>query len=182
MGDIASQITSLAIVCSTVNSCTYQRKHQSSASLAFVRGIHWRPVNSPHKWPVTPKIFPFDDVIMVTRAKDINYVYISHTKNMCYGAFNEYFCFACVKTLLNKQRRHNADVIFINRNISTHSVPLFETQRAQVDVGAFGMEPKVMGLHLECFYTTRKKILVAQMDNNWRASLSNVNYMSLSPE
>ena len=42
----------------------YQRKHQSSASLAFVREIHRGPVNSPHKWPVTRKMFPFDDVIM----------------------------------------------------------------------------------------------------------------------
>ena len=42
-----------------------QRKHQSSASLAFVRGIHRWAVNSPHKWPVTRKMFPFDDVIMV---------------------------------------------------------------------------------------------------------------------
>ena len=42
-----------------------QRKHQSSASLAFVRGIHRGPVNSPHKWPVTRKMFPFDDVIMI---------------------------------------------------------------------------------------------------------------------
>ena len=41
-----------------------QRKHQSSASLAFVWGIHRRPVNSPHKGPVTRKMFPFDDVIM----------------------------------------------------------------------------------------------------------------------
>ena len=41
-----------------------QRKHQSSASLAFVWGIHRGPVNSPHKWPVTRKMFPFDDVIM----------------------------------------------------------------------------------------------------------------------
>ena len=41
-----------------------QRKHQSSASLAFVRGIHRWPVNSQHKWPVTRKMFPFDDVIM----------------------------------------------------------------------------------------------------------------------
>ena len=41
------------------------RKHQSSASLAFVRGIHRRPVNSPHKGPVTRKMFPFDDVIMM---------------------------------------------------------------------------------------------------------------------
>ena len=41
-----------------------QRKHLSSTSLAFVRGIHQWPVNSPHKWPVTRKMFPFDDVIM----------------------------------------------------------------------------------------------------------------------
>ena len=41
-----------------------QRKHQSSVLLAFVRGIHRGPVNSPHKWPVTRKMFPFDDVIM----------------------------------------------------------------------------------------------------------------------
>ena len=64
MGAIASQITSLTIVHSTVYSDTDQRKHQSSASLAFVRGIHRGPVNSPHKWPVTRKMFPFDDVIM----------------------------------------------------------------------------------------------------------------------
>ena len=64
MGVIASQITSLTIVYSTVYSDADQRKHQSSTSLAFVRGIHWGPVNSPHKWPVTRKMFPFDDVIM----------------------------------------------------------------------------------------------------------------------
>ena len=64
MGAIASQITSLTIVYSIVYSDADQRKHQSSASLAFVRGIHRGPVNSPHKWPVTPKMFPFDDVIM----------------------------------------------------------------------------------------------------------------------
>ena len=65
MGAIASQITSLTIVYSTVYSDADQRKHQSSASLAFVRGIHRGPVNSPHKWPVTRKMFPFDDVIMI---------------------------------------------------------------------------------------------------------------------
>ena len=60
IGAIASQITSLTIVYSTVYSDADQRKHQSSASLAFM----WGPVNSPHKWPVTRKMFPFDDVIM----------------------------------------------------------------------------------------------------------------------
>ena len=64
MATIASQITSLMIVYSTVYSDADQRKHQSSASLAFVRGIHRGPVNSPPKGPVTRKMFPFDDVIM----------------------------------------------------------------------------------------------------------------------
>ena len=64
MGTIASQITSLTIVYSTVYSDADQRKYQSTASLAFVRGIHRRPVNSPDKWPVTRKMFTFDDVII----------------------------------------------------------------------------------------------------------------------
>ena len=69
MDAMASQITSLTIVYSTVYSGADQRKHQSSASLAFVWGIHRRPVNSPHKWPVTRKMFPFDDVIMFIRER-----------------------------------------------------------------------------------------------------------------
>ena len=64
MGAMASQITSLTIVYSTVYSVADQRKHQSFESLAFVRGIHRGPVNSPHKWPVTREMFPLDDVIM----------------------------------------------------------------------------------------------------------------------
>ena len=64
MNAMVSQTTSLTNVYSTVYSGADQRKHQSSASLAFVRRIHQWPVNSPHKWPVTRKMFPFDDVIM----------------------------------------------------------------------------------------------------------------------
>ena len=134
MNAVASQITGVSIVCSTVCSATYQRKHQSSApirrqatiwsnvgmlyygymrlsasmskwpiwhtlqwhhnkghdvsnhrhfdgllkplfrctskknqssaSLAFVRGFQRWPMDSPHKGPVTRKIFPFDDFIM----------------------------------------------------------------------------------------------------------------------
>ena len=64
MGAMASQITSRTSVYATVYSGTDQRKHQSPASLAFVRGIHRWPVNFPHKGPVTRKIVPFDDVIM----------------------------------------------------------------------------------------------------------------------
>ena len=61
---MASQITSLVYL--TVYSGADQRKHQSVAPLAFVRGIHRSPVNSPHKGTVTRKLFPFDDVIMLT--------------------------------------------------------------------------------------------------------------------
>ena len=60
MGAVASQITSFRVVYSTVYSDSDQRKHQSCAPLAFVRGIH----RGPHKWSVTRKMFLFDDVIM----------------------------------------------------------------------------------------------------------------------
>ena len=46
MSAMASQVTSLTIVYSTVYSDADQRKYQNSASLAFVRGIHryrWIP-------------------------------------------------------------------------------------------------------------------------------------------
>ena len=59
----------LTSVYSTVYSGADQRKYQSSASLAFVRGIHRWPVNSPHKGPVTRKMFPFDNVIMKSGIK-----------------------------------------------------------------------------------------------------------------
>ena len=61
------------------------KKTQSSASLAFVRGIHRGAVNSPHKWPVTRAMFPFDDVIMKT--KNILHVMTSYasfqSRNFC---------------------------------------------------------------------------------------------------
>ena len=73
MGTMASQITSLTSVYSTVSGAD-QRNHQSSASLAFVWGIHRGPMKSPHKWPVTRKMFPFDDVIM-SRVWISNYIH-----------------------------------------------------------------------------------------------------------
>ena len=57
IGVMASQIASFTIDYSSVYSGADQRKHQSSASLAFVRAIHRWPVNSPHQGPVTRKIF-----------------------------------------------------------------------------------------------------------------------------
>ena len=60
MGMMGSQITWVLIIYSAVCSGTDQRKHQTSSSLAFVRGIHRSP------GPATRKRFPFDDVIMYT--------------------------------------------------------------------------------------------------------------------
>ena len=87
MGVMAPQITSLAIVYSTVYSDADQRKHKSSASLAFVWGIHQGPVNSPRKSPVTRKMFPFDDVIMVTTLlRYVNYDLIyDQSKSLVHG-------------------------------------------------------------------------------------------------
>ena len=56
MGAMASQITCVSTVYSIVCSGADHRKHQSSASLAFERGIHRWMVNSPHKGPVMQKI------------------------------------------------------------------------------------------------------------------------------
>ena len=73
---VASQITSLTIVYSTVYSDADQRKHQSSASLAFVRGIHRGPVNSfPAQMASNAEKYPFDDVIMHILLTDLDYNY-----------------------------------------------------------------------------------------------------------
>ena len=82
MSTMASQITSLTIVYSAVYSGIDQRKHQSSSSLAFVRGIHWQLVNSPHKGLVTQKMFSFDDIIMHRHGTDR--ATFTHSKPLCF--------------------------------------------------------------------------------------------------
>ena len=57
MSAMASQIIGVSIVCLDVCSGSDQRKHQSSASLTFVRGIHRWPMISSQKGPVTRKMF-----------------------------------------------------------------------------------------------------------------------------
>ena len=97
MSEVASRITSFPIVYSTVYSGADQRKHQSSESLAFVRGIHRWPVNSPRKVPVTWKMFPFDDVIMTkliqANQRRPSLIYVawsthSHYPNQCWIIVN----------------------------------------------------------------------------------------------
>ena len=65
MGTMASQITSLMIVYSTVYSGADERKHQNYASLAFVQGIHRWLVNSRYNGPVTWRMFQLDVIVMV---------------------------------------------------------------------------------------------------------------------
>ena len=79
IGAMASQITNLIIVYSTVYWDADHWTHQSSTPLAFVRRIHRWPVNSPHKWPVTRKIFPVDDVIMLW---NVVFSHLAETKSM----------------------------------------------------------------------------------------------------
>ena len=92
MGPMASQITSLTIVHSAVHSGADQRKHQGSASLAFVRGIHRWAVKSPHTGPITRKKYPFDDIIIPSANElTMNYIgkidmwqtTIKHKNNEC---------------------------------------------------------------------------------------------------
>ena len=85
MGAIAAQITSLAIVYSTVYSDADQRKHQSSASLAFVRGIHRRPVNSPHKKHIMHTLainFAVDNLLTILDEK-FSRSFSLHVKFVC---------------------------------------------------------------------------------------------------
>ena len=79
-------------------------KHQSSAPLSFLRGIHRWPVNSSHKWPVTRKMFPFDDVIMQRHDMDYNPI-----QNI------PFFLFMPVtrKTKLNSHQRGDHEILLI---------------------------------------------------------------------
>ena len=71
MGAMRLKSPGIMIVYSIVYLGADKRKHQSSASLAFVRGIHRWPVNYLHKGPVSWKMFPFDGVIMQTHLTPI---------------------------------------------------------------------------------------------------------------
>ena len=125
MSAMAYHITSLTIAYSTVYSGSDQRKHQSSVSLAFVRGIHRWPVNSPHKWPVTQKMFPFDDVSMATFLIGFRYLFHKWFSNMqC--ELNPIFgnhvannsLFLCHHVFLKWKGTRNLDKITQKRKIS----------------------------------------------------------------
>ena len=108
---MASQITSLTIVYSAIGSGADQRKHQSSASLAFVRGIHWWTVNSPHKGLVTRKMFPFDDT-----------VYMGHLTKKTYQVTSNYLC---NKYILGCPELHKELWPVIDRHLDSTTIILF---------------------------------------------------------
>ena len=120
MDAIASQITSLAVVYSTVYSGADQRRYQNSASLAFVRGIHRWLVNSPYKGPVTRKMLPFDDVICIAST------YIRHLY------LNNYWYTCVIRCKITHQRfllSHFLHVSFMYFDMTTHSFMMTHSSR-----------------------------------------------------
>ena len=96
---MTSQITGVSIACSTAGSGAHQRKHQSSASLVFVRGIHRWPVISPYQGPVKRKIFSFTTSswdIQQSAYKCFNAAIISVALYFVCGIGLTHRCDACV--------------------------------------------------------------------------------------
>ena len=119
MGAMASLITSLTTVYSSVYSGADQRKHQSSASLVFVQGIHRWPVNSAHKWPVTRKMFPFDDVIMISCKLLYNHNKTKEKVSLCL------FCgvlVACTYVITCHLHGHSLKVSLTNKHSLSGSI------------------------------------------------------------
>ena len=108
MNTMSSEITGVSIVYSIVCSGVDQRKHQSSALVAYVRGIHWWPVNSTHKGPVTRKMFPFADVIMQNSFKSRELL-LAISRDLSWGwVYGRYYVLSCFP-LRTKMR------IFLNK-------------------------------------------------------------------
>ena len=158
---IASQITSLPVVCSIVYSDVNQRKHQSSASLAFVREIHRGPVNFPHKWPVTRKMFPFDDVIMKT-----------HFAFLCFRQTRVPFTIAWTKWTRSEQKGHCCAnhchtfnmMTSSNGNIFRVTVPLWGESTGHRWI----LLTKASDAELWCFFDLRlNKRLSKQSRHRW---------------
>ena len=139
MSSTASQITSHRIVCSSVYSGADQMKHQRAASLAFVRGIHRWPVNSPHKGPVTRKMFPFDDVTMACSGWHLPPLVWGGIKSTCYPkkasqlCWNIYMSIGSVVVEITIRKQYisisHAIVLWWPVSISTTQSPLKRLNR-----------------------------------------------------
>ena len=83
--------------CLLIHSGADQKQHQSSASLAFVRGIHRWPANSPHKGSVTWKMFPFDDVISDSVDSAIKLTLLKWRESRIYTRAQAVTCYTMLK-------------------------------------------------------------------------------------
>ena len=165
MKAVASQITAATIIYSTVCSGADQIKHGSSESLAFARVSNRWPVNSPYTWPVTRKMFPFDDGIIVEclaaamaeschtyeprHVSGFNHTWIVFFFNICV-AIIRYFILCVAKNVSNVYGSPRWPTIPDKREYTiNHQSQYSKTwhskclaSMAQM-VWAFGMNPKV---------------------------------------
>ena len=117
MSPMASQITSLTIVYSTVYSGADQRKHQSSASLVFVRGIHWwqRASNAENVsiW------WRHNDNIHILRP---SYIYYP----LCCSGYRWFWLTFCQVTIVfTRSIRTRYDICWLIRAYTTHQMEHF---------------------------------------------------------
>ena len=83
------------------------RSKKTSSSLALVWVINGWPVNSPHKWPVTRKMFPFDDVIKYISkhsSKWAGSIAKRHFKWTCRGSCYGLFCINMITRITNPRK------------------------------------------------------------------------------
>ena len=168
---MASQIASLTIVYLTVYSGADQRKHQCSASLAFVRGIHRWPVNSPYKWPVTQTMFSFYDVIMTFHEDDclihhfrapISYTWREPIKGElwrknptpCLADHDESVVYACYKT--TRPAAYIVSYIFNGKYALArgYASTFLQLTDSFLDLCTVGFEPMLI-----CYGTNRRQLL-----------------------
>ena len=103
-----------SIVCATVCLSWHQRKHQSPRSWPFVRGMRRSPVNSPQKGPVTRKMFPYDDVIMIRHYYDRCWCFTDccilgiHSNSRCFHSKAQFIIYNAMGMLFCGERIYTA--------------------------------------------------------------------------
>ena len=117
---MASQMTGVLIVCLTVCSGADLRKHQSSASLAFVRGIYRWQVDSSHKGPVM-RIFFIDDFTVINyngNSPDVSLAFTYSNRAVSLGYINDtYDPELCDKCWLMKILGRNQRLLYYTEYI-----------------------------------------------------------------
>ena len=164
---MASQITGASVVYSTVFSGADQTKHQCSASLAFVRGIHRWPVNFPHKGPVTWKMIPFGDVIMMGCTL-LLWLYI------CSYDANTYFWIQLMHVLIKIATKVRYRGLFLKLNRATHATkqsPSFCSRYMVIHYRVCLQIYSVCGhLNLSGNWQAWIRVWAIYMDNDWAAT------------